>query len=80
MNDDERETLIPHSSTNVVKFEWWPSKSVLQVEFKNGGVYEYTGVPQSVFDELRNGHMRGESAGKFIAQRIKGYYDGKKVS
>jgi len=80
MDFEDAETLTPTTSTNVNWFKYSPSRGELIVEFKSGSRYSYSDVPQQVMDDLRNSHMRGESAGKFITERIKGYYDAKKIS
>ena len=47
---------------------------VLRVRFKNGGVYDYSGVSANEFDELR----RADSIGSHFASRIKGKFDFRK--
>ena len=42
----------------------------LEVQYNNGGVYQYQGVPQDVFDQL----MNAASKGTFINQQIKNSY------
>jgi hypothetical protein len=44
-----------------------PVKKRLEVEFRNGGVYAYSGVARTEFEDL----LRAESAGEFINRRIK---------
>jgi hypothetical protein len=39
----------------------------LEVEFRNGGIYQYSGVPDSVWFELRH----AESKGKFFQDRVR---------
>jgi hypothetical protein len=48
---------------------------VVEVEFKNGDVWQYSGVPEKVSDEL----LMAESKGVFFSQHIKDAYEGKKV-
>ena len=48
--------------------------SLLEVEFKNGGVYQYKNVPISVTASM----MASESKGKFF-HKIKGDYEWEKV-
>jgi len=48
---------------------------VLEVQFKNGGIFQYDGVPAK---EVANFHA-AESMGKFLAQNIKPNYPCKKV-
>jgi hypothetical protein len=43
---------------------------VLEVEFLDGGLYRYLGVPRSVFDGL----FRAHSAGSYFNQQIKGRF------
>jgi KTSC domain len=45
-------------------------KNVLEVQFRNGGLYQYLDVPESVLAEL----MRAGSKGRFFNQRIRGRY------
>jgi hypothetical protein len=48
----------------------------LRVEFTSGAVYEYSGVPESVFEEWK----AAESAGAFFNARIKNAYPYQRVS
>lgn len=57
-------------SSNITRFAYDESMRVLKVEFKNGGVYDYFDVPESVFEAMRN----APSKGQFLAQQIKGIY------
>lgn len=47
----------------------------LEVEFKSGGIYQYKGLPKSVYDRFK----AAPSKGKFLAQFIKGKYQTVKV-
>jgi hypothetical protein len=58
---------IPVESSNLASVGYDPESAVLEVEFKSGGIYEYSGVPQSVYDGLIN----AESKGKYFHQYIK---------
>jgi len=42
----------------------------LEVQYQNGGVYQYQGVSQEVFDQL----MNAPSKGTFINRQIKNSY------
>jgi hypothetical protein len=46
-----------------------PSQTMV-VQFKNGGVYEYRGVPQEIYDQ----YSQSESQGSFFSRNIKGRY------
>lgn len=51
-----RMNLIPvHLSTNVRAAGYDLLSNTLYVQFKNGGMYEYSNVPQPLFQELTNG-------------------------
>jgi hypothetical protein len=61
---------IPVSSTNVASIGYDVDTQVLEVEFVNGGVYQYMNVPQEVFDEFQG----ASSKGSYLAQNIKNRY------
>ena len=66
-------TNVESSTIEAVGYE--EESSTLQVEFKNGGMYQYFDVPESVFEELRD----ADSVGKYLAYSIKGTYRYSKV-
>lgn len=68
------EALTPVTSSNVEAVGW--EADTLRVRYKNGGVYDYRGVPERIFQEL----LAAESAGKFINSRVKNVYSFTKVS
>ena len=41
------------------------------VEYRNGKVYEYRGVPSEIFNQAKN----AESVGSYISQNVKGRYE-----
>ena len=47
-----------------------PLESILEIEFINGDVYQYYGVPELEYNEL----MSAESKGQFVNLRIKEHY------
>ena len=71
----DTKTINTPTSSNIASYSYSPACGVLRVEFKNGAMWEYERVPESIFDELR----KASSVGSFLASRIKGYYDGRKV-
>jgi hypothetical protein len=58
------------SSSNIASIGYDVNSQTLEVEFLNGGVYQYFDVPQHVYEEL----MGAGSKGKHLASNIKGYY------
>lgn len=57
-------------SSNISRFGYNTDTSVLTVEFKSGGTYEYFDVPAAVFEQMQ----AASSKGQFLAQNIKGRY------
>lgn len=63
------------NSSNVEAVGYDADSSTLQVEFKNGGTYQYFDVPERVFEALRD----ADSVGRYLAANIKGVYRYSKV-
>lgn len=40
-------------STVIKKYEYFPEKMILRIEFLSGKIYDYIEVPKIVFDEFR---------------------------
>jgi len=57
-------------SSNIAQYRYEIKEHVLQVEFKNGGTYNYYDVPQPIFDQMK----AATSKGQFLAQNVKGAY------
>lgn len=62
-------------SSNISSIGYDAASQTLEVEFLNGGVYQYFGVPQNVYQ----GIMAASSHGEYLAQHIKGHYRYSKV-
>ena len=60
----------PVTSTNIKSIGYDKNTKTLEVEFKNGGLYRYSGVPVNIYNNL----MNSDSHGKFLAKFIKGKY------
>lgn len=60
----------PVQSSNVVSVGYDEATQTLEVEFKDGAVYQYYNVPQSMYSQL----MASSSIGKFLNQYIKNAY------
>lgn len=65
----------PVSSSNIAAIGYDVNSQTLEIEFLNGGVYQYFDVPQHVYDDL----MSAGSHGQYLAQNIKGAYRYSKV-
>ncbi len=57
-------------SSNINAIGYDEGSETLQIEFINGGMYQYFDVPRQVFD----GIMNADSKGKFLHSNIKGAY------
>lgn len=60
--------MIPVSSSNISSIGY--ENGTLYVSFNSGGLYAYSGVPESVYYEL----MAASSHGSYLARHIKGVY------
>ena len=59
----------PVISSNIVSIGYDPEIQTLEIEFKNGSVYQYSGVPSDEFDSF----MSADSRGTYFHARIKHY-------
>ncbi|HEY9945529.1 TPA: KTSC domain-containing protein [Neisseria meningitidis] len=48
---------------------------ILEIRFKNGSLYRYKGVPQTVYDEL----LHAPSKGRYLHSQIKPFYPYRRV-
>jgi hypothetical protein len=65
-----------HVSSSVIAFVAHDGRSnTLEVEFRNGRLYEYFGVPREAFDEL----LASDSVGKYFNEEIKPRYRSARV-
>ena len=63
-------------SSNLTSIGWTDENGgILEVEFKNGSIYEYKGVSREVYLAL----MKSTSKGHFLAVHIKGVYPFRKM-
>jgi hypothetical protein len=60
----ERERVV---STNIASIGYDAGSSTLEVEFHDGGVYQYSGVPS----EVHAGLTAADSHGKFLDVHVK---------
>lgn len=62
--------MIHVNSSNVQAVGYDNDSLTLQIEFKNGTMYQYFDVPEAVFIALRD----ADSVGGYLAANIKGVY------
>lgn len=61
---------IPVVSSMIRSVGYDAENQTLAVEFNNGSVYDYGGVPQSEYDNM----MSAQSVGKYFVANIKSVY------
>lgn len=62
-------------SSNIASIGYDEASQTLEIEFLNGGVYQYFDVPKQVYEDM----MSASSHGQYLAQSIKGNYRYSKV-
>lgn len=62
-------------SSNLQSVGHDPETDTLHIRFKDGSLYEYTGVPAEIHEEL----MNSGSPGKYVAETLKGKYEHTKL-
>ncbi len=60
----------PVSSTNLASVGYDPGSKILEIEFRQGSVYQYSNVPKSVY----HGLMNAASHGSFFHSHIRDRY------
>ena len=66
----------PVTSSSIASAGYSAEGSTLELEYRNGSVYQYFAVPKSVFDSL----LAAESKGTFVSERIRGHYPYRRVA
>ena len=66
----------PVSSSNIKSVGYDLDSTLLEIEFHDGSIYQYSNVPQSVHTAL----MAAVSLGSFLHKNIRGKYSYRKVS
>ncbi len=57
---------ISVSSSNLRSVGYDPASSILEVEFRHGGVYQYFEVPEARYDGLMSAYSKGGYFDTFI--------------
>jgi len=65
----------PVTSSNIVSIGYDVDTRTLEVEFNSGAVYQYSNVPEDVYNEL----ISASSIGAYFASGIKYVYYGKRI-
>ena len=65
----------PVTSSNIASIGHESESRTLEIEFRNGAVYRYDGVPSTEYAGL----MSASSHGKYFDRHIKGCYEYRRV-
>ncbi|MBR9681854.1 MAG: KTSC domain-containing protein [Candidatus Altiarchaeota archaeon] len=60
---------IPVSSSNLVSVGYEKSNKTLEVEFRNRRIYQYKGVPESIFKGLLLAVSKGKYLHRFVEKK-----------
>ncbi|MBK6659502.1 MAG: KTSC domain-containing protein [Proteobacteria bacterium] len=60
----------PVTSTNILSVGYDPDQEILEIEFISGTVYQYSGVPNAVYE----GILTADSKGKYFHSNVKNAY------
>jgi hypothetical protein len=63
------------TSSNIRSVGYDPSSKVLEVEFSNGGVYQYADVPGQVYADLE----AAESVGRYFSANIRNAFKATRI-
>jgi hypothetical protein len=63
--------MVPVASSNIAAVGYDESTKMLQVQFNNGRMYRYVGVPNGEFQNLLN----ASSVGSYFARNIKNVFN-----
>jgi hypothetical protein len=66
----------PASSDAVRSVGYNPKKQIMEVQFRNGGVYQYFDIEEDTYEEFV---LSAPSMGRFMHDRIIGYYDYQRI-
>jgi len=71
----ERTPVVRDKASHVKSIGFDAASSTLEIEFSSGAIYDYAGVPQSLYDEF----VKADSLGSFVATRIRGAFEYKRL-
>ena len=57
------------SSSNIRSIGYEESTKTLEIEFKQGSVYQYKGVPKNIFENLMNANSHGTYFHSYIKDK-----------
>ncbi len=67
-----RTDRVPVQSRSLASVRYNPETSTLEIEFLNGSIYQYFGVPRDVYENLLNAASKGSYFDQYV--RKAGYH------
>jgi KTSC domain len=67
--------MLPVDSSCATSVGYDSEEQILQVEFQNGAIYQYSGVEEDTWKDLHS----TDSVGRFFNQQIKGRYASERI-
>ena len=58
------------NSSNIISAGYYDHSQTLEIEFHNGGIYQYFNVPRAIYDQL----LTADSPGGFLYEYIRGVF------
>lgn len=62
-------------SSNLASVGYDKENQILEIEFQSRDIYQYSGVPEEIYQQL----MRASSKGQFFISRIRDRYQTRKI-
>ena len=61
----------PVSSSNIRAIGYDSESNMLEIEFRSGGVYQYFGVPEPIYNELMHASSHGSYFHRYVKDRYR---------
>ena len=58
------------SSSNLKSIGYDKDSKILEIEFNSGGIYQYSGVPEEIYDALMGASSHGKYSHRFIEDKF----------
>lgn len=68
--DQRRHIRVNVASSSLAKLAYDCRQAILQVEFRDGTVYRYAGVPLQTYDDLLRADSKGAFFNRYIRSRF----------
>ncbi len=64
---------LPVQSSNIYSIGYDPVSQTLEVEFNNGSIYQYYGVPEFIYEDFMNADSKGSYLDHYIKKASYAY-------